>query len=101
MIIAFFAIVICAPYVYCCQRLEVSSGHLPPLTFHALRASETAAAGFVSGRAVYKHDNDSNPLYMYHTVAEPANFGIGRWVLSQTLGSNSVSIGQVCFGNIY
>ena len=89
------AFVAYSPLSYGCDKLSVHSSVFPPLSFRALTAAENYEAGFRSGRASYVAENDGETLYMYHTVADPVRFGIGRWVINKEIGSTSDALAFV------
>jgi hypothetical protein len=76
-------------HVLGCEKLVLTSDYFPEMIFKSLTASESHERGFRSGRGTYINENDGEISYLYHTIADPYDDGVGRWIISGVAGSNN------------
>jgi len=73
---------------YSCPRVQVTSTRID--LGHRI-FSVVSEPHVSSHRAVYVSDDADNPMYLYHTLADPIEYGIGRWVFYHQPGSSSMA----------
>lgn len=65
---------------HACNRLELHSDVLGPMTFSALTADKQIPES--SGRISFE-SNGEKKLYLYHTLVNPVEEGVGRWYVQK------------------
>eukprot|EP01041_Mallomonas_annulata_P015957 gene15957-33586_t len=73
---------------------SLTADEMGALRFFPISVSESEAAGINSGRPAFSTQGD-RIFYLYHTMAEPATDGVGRWVINDVLGVSDNAIAYI------